>query len=376
MKRVCLLTDWPDLRYSYPTIQHTLDLLAGQEVATFVFSPSPQYREELQRQHRYQWIGYQPRLAGLKRVGSIEFIAQALIRVGRCAVYMGMGPIGLAAAYLLSRWYRGSTLVAYMPELEPGGSRWHWRANALIGEADAIVDVDPNRLEYRLSQWPSRAHTFCLPNVPLRREAEGRPAGRVNKQTPPVLWYHGSLSPVHGLDELLEGFRLAQAECELHLTGSYPDVHYRELLEAHVQSVGRRVCVHPPQPRDEVLERAWRLAEVGVAFYPFRHQPENVALRYANPAKVFDYMALGLPTLASDNPSLVSLVEHQGWGVCVPPEDPVAVAEAIDGLLRDASRRAQMSVRAQELFLSEYHLEKMAQPFLEWLHDWMSRRAL
>ncbi|WP_242489801.1 glycosyltransferase family 4 protein [Noviherbaspirillum cavernae] len=67
------------------------------------------------------------------------------------------------------------------------------------------------------------------------------------------------------------------------------------------------------------------------------------------PVKMFEYMAAGLPVVASDFPYWRSLLADAGAGVCVDPLDPRAIARCIETLLErpdeavrmgDAGRRA------------------------------------
>ncbi|MBI3945608.1 MAG: glycosyltransferase [Armatimonadetes bacterium] len=355
-----------DVRYTYPTIKLIADELVRAGTDVDLFSRCGAHREETAGEHRFRPTGYVPLWDHHGKWGKIEFLARGLAQGGRHAAYVGACDLGIILARLLARRH-GSVCAAYVPELFAVSSRFERWADACARRADALIDVDPRRLEHRRRHGSLPAATFCIPNVPSLGELGDLP-GATPRSGMPVLWYHGSLSPNHGIGEILEGYRRCRAEIELHLTGPCAPCYQSE-LRSRIARLGKPVLLHEPAPRRLVLTRARQQAHVAVCFYPFRQAPHDIGLRFANPAKLFDYMALGIPTIASDNPSLVSLVEKQGWGVCVPPEDPAAVAEAIDRLMGDAPLRARMSIRARELFLSEYHLEKAALPFIGWLRD-------
>jgi len=125
-----------------------------------------------------------------------------------------------------------------------------------------------------------------------------------------------------------------------------------------------------------LLGRAKTMADVAIAFYPWRVgsidiDPMHLEMnhKFANPAKVFDYMALGIPMIVSDNPTLVKLIESNGCGICVPPEDASCVKDAIEHLVRNAKLRTEMSKKSKELFRNMYNLEKVSEPFVKWLKD-------
>ena len=65
----------------------------------------------------------------------------------------------------------------------------------------------------------------------------------------------------------------------------------------------------------------------------------------AMPDKFYDYAFSGLPILNSLHGEVHDLIERLGIGVNFVPGDPVAMADAVDGLARDPARRAAMATR-------------------------------
>ncbi|MDH7568504.1 MAG: glycosyltransferase [Armatimonadota bacterium] len=366
MKRVCFLVA-EEIRYQYPTVKLLADELELAGIGVDIFSRSYAHRAELAERHRFRCIGYVPRWDHHGKAGKIEFLARGLTGVGRYDAYLGVCNLGILLAHLLARRRFFRPLVAYLPEIFPVRSAFERYADRCARSADALIDVDEERLAHRAMEGPLPKATFCVGNVPaLRDMAAVVAAPRPARQGPPVVWYHGTLSPGHGIGELVEGFARMRAPAELHLTGPGAPGYLSELKNS-LARCGKPALLHDPLPRDQVLQRAAALADLAVCFYPFRMVPHEVGQRLANPAKVFDYMALGLPALTSDNPTLVRLVAKEGWGTCVPPEDPAAVAAALDQLVSDAALRQRMGSRARELFFSRYHLERVARPFVTWL---------
>ena len=74
----------------------------------------------------------------------------------------------------------------------------------------------------------------------------------------------------------------------------------------------------------------------------------------ALPVKMFEYMAAGLPVIASNFPLWKQIIEGNQCGICVDPLDPKAIAEAIDYLIlhpEEAERMGRNGQRAvQEKF--------------------------
>ncbi|PKD80176.1 glycosyltransferase, partial [Escherichia coli] len=61
----------------------------------------------------------------------------------------------------------------------------------------------------------------------------------------------------------------------------------------------------------------------------------------ALPVKMFEYMAAGVPILASDFPLWRGILESSGPGYCVAPLDPNAIADAIESMLSMSPEQRQ-----------------------------------
>ena len=71
-----------------------------------------------------------------------------------------------------------------------------------------------------------------------------------------------------------------------------------------------------------------------IGILPF-HDCDHIRASLAN--KLFEYMALGLPIIASDIPVQTRIVMDTGCGLVFPPGDAVALANAIERLATDAT---------------------------------------
>ena len=69
---------------------------------------------------------------------------------------------------------------------------------------------------------------------------------------------------------------------------------------------------------------------------------------------VVEAMALGLPIVASDIPSIREIVEPGRNGILVEPGSPEKLAKAIDLLMEDKEKRALFGRRSREIFLERY----------------------
>lgn len=103
------------------------------------------------------------------------------------------------------------------------------------------------------------------------------------------------------------------------------------------------------------------LSEMDVAVAPY---PEKADF-YFSPLKVYEYMAAGLPVVASRIGQLDDLIEHGINGLLVPPGDPYALAEALDSLRRDLELRERLGRTARRDVLRDHTWDAVAARILE-----------
>jgi len=77
------------------------------------------------------------------------------------------------------------------------------------------------------------------------------------------------------------------------------------------------------------------------------------------PNAVLEYLAAGLPTVASRVGGNAEIVQDGKTGLLVPPDDPSALAEALLRLLRDPAFAANLGNRGREYVISEFSFQRM-----------------
>ncbi len=79
----------------------------------------------------------------------------------------------------------------------------------------------------------------------------------------------------------------------------------------------------------------------------------------SSPLSVVEAMAMSLPVVASRVGGVPEQVGQRQTGLLVPPDDPKALAEAIEAILADAALRRQMGVAAQQKHAAHFSLRTM-----------------
>jgi glycosyltransferase involved in cell wall biosynthesis len=78
--------------------------------------------------------------------------------------------------------------------------------------------------------------------------------------------------------------------------------------------------------------------------------------------------SFGRPVVATMVGGLSEVVEHERTGLLVPPEDPHALAAAIERLISDAELRARLGEQAAHLSETRYGWNRVARIVLDHYH--------
>lgn len=206
-------------------------------------------------------------------------------------------------------------------------------ARRVMGDASAVVAVSPGVAEWarRRVTDPTAVHVVANAVDPARFAAT--PAARGDASTFTV-GFVGSLKPWHGVATLVAALaRLVAADdtYRLRLVGDGPE---RLRLEQAVQAAGigdATTFTGALDPDDIPGE----LAVMDVAAAPYPETGEA----YFSPLKLTEYLAAGLPVVASAVPPVRGVVTDGVDALLCPPGDAVALAAAI------ARLRAQPALR-------------------------------
>lgn len=166
-----------------------------------------------------------------------------------------------------------------------------------------------------------------------------------------VLVYMGILERVRQIPVLLDTLKLVQQtipNTKLVLAGDTPDTDYRDWLLQLVADKGLKDSVIWTgwlQP-----EEAWSfVAAADLALSPF---PRGYLLDSASPTKVAEYLALGVPTLANDQPDQNYVLNASGGGVAVPYQADLWAQQTIV-LLQNKEKRTVMAA-AGKAWIAEH----------------------
>lgn len=87
------------------------------------------------------------------------------------------------------------------------------------------------------------------------------------------------------------------------------------------------------------------------------------------PVVLMEAMASGVPVVSTDVSGIPELVRSGETGVCVPPGDAVALADALEGLIRSPERRRSMAEAARRTIVEGYQSRENAARLLGIFHE-------
>ncbi len=221
----------------------------------------------------------------------------------------------------------------------------------LVPRAAAVLAVSPP-IAGHLRRRYGLPVVHLVPNYPEvgapveRRELRDLPGGEAIDPERPVVLYLGGLMAGRGLEQLVDAVGLVP-EVQLVLLGSGAE---EGALRTRADAAGASVHLLAPVAPD-LVESYAASADVGVS--PI--VPSCLNYRYSLPNKLFQYMAAGIPVVASDFRQVRAVVEGAECGVVVDTTRPEAIAKGIRRVLADLTEAAAMGARGRAAVIDRYN---------------------
>lgn len=257
------------------------------------------------------------------------------------------------------RWF-GAKVVFDMHEYLPGAiDRKHWiprKLRPLMSRIWAGLErilstgIPTIFAEHSyLKHYPWIRRSKVVLNLPDARRLLAHPASRLELER---VVYVGGVSEARGSLVTLEALRILQARgCNVGFLCIGPSTrqHRAELRNFVRRHDLQRIQFEEFRPQPEALRLAWE-GSIGLALL----QPErNYVESY--PTKIFEYMAMGLPVIASNFPLYRSVVEPICCGLCVDPRFPEEIASCIEHILGDRARALEMGKEGRAAVENRYN---------------------
>lgn len=223
-------------------------------------------------------------------------------------------------------------------------------ARRALAAAGTVVAVSEGVATYARDHGAARVAVIANGVDPARFPPRPAPEG------PFTFGFLGSLKPWHDVPILIEALARLRAgpvaEARLLIVGDGPE---RPALEARLAALGLSGAADftgalPAAEVPAALARMHAAVAPYAAGTPF----------YFSPLKLYEYMAAGLPVIASATGDLAEVVAQDRTGLLVPPGDADALATALAGLAADPSLRTQLGRAARAEVMAHHGWDRVA----------------
>lgn len=177
----------------------------------------------------------------------------------------------------------------------------------------------------------------------------------------PRVCYVGGIGELRGIFQVVQAMADAKSGARLELVGQFgePAIEQAAIASDGWQQVDALGFVGRAEVRDLLARCVGGL----VTFLP---SPNHID---AQPNKMFEYMSAGVPVIGSHFPLWKEIIEGNQCGLCVDPQEPKVIAEAIDYLVEHPEEAERMGRNGQRAVQERYNWDIEEQKLFDFYHS-------
>ncbi len=341
------------------------------------------------------WLAPLPNRKGWERMVNYSSFAFSSAMTGsflrRPEIVIGSSPQLLVAlsAWWISRVQR-APFIFEVRDLWPeslaavgvadSSSRLHRTLSAIAGflyrNADHVVVVTPAFKQHLIEHWNVPAGKISIVSNGVETGIFSPAAvgdgwrRRLGLDGKFIVAYIGTMGNAHGLETILK--------CAAHVRDSAPECVFlvvgegaerqrflAQLEEARLENV----VVLDQQPREQV---PGLIAACDACLVLLK---ASDVFRTVIPTKMLEFMSCARPVVLGVDGQARQLLESASAGIAIPPEDPVALAEAIERLRSAPENCAQFGESGRRYILKNFSREQTARDYVGVLRDVLRSRT-
>jgi len=297
-------------------------------------------------------------------------------------VFVTSTPITAVLPGLAGKWFRGKPMVFEVRDLWPELPKALGLKNPFVlgamstlewlgyHSANACIGLSPGIVEGIQRRAPAGQKVYSIPNGadlelfhPRKRAPLTLPG--IGPQDF-VAGFTGAHGPANGLDALLnvarELQRRGRTNIKLVFMGDGKD---KDRLAQLAQAEGLQACLFYDAVPKETLASLTASFDVGLMVL------KNLPAFYqgTSPNKFFDYASAGIPILNNYPGWLAEWLQRYEAGIVVPPDDPVAFADALEYLAAHPEHARRLGAQARRLAEENFSRPRLAEQFVHVLES-------
>ncbi len=212
--------------------------------------------------------------------------------------------------------------------------------NFITKRLDGIVAATP----YITTRFTGiNKNVININNYPLLNELSNNTEWKSKKNE---ICYIGGVSEIRGCKEIIEAMGFLN-NVKLNIAGNYsPDNFKDELSKINGWN---NVIEHGVVGRSEVAEILKKSKAGLVTFYGV---PNHID---AQPNKMFEYMSAGVPVIGSNFPFWEEIILGNNCGICVNPENPKEISQAIKFIIDNDDKAQEMGNNGRKAVIEKYN---------------------
>ena len=220
-----------------------------------------------------------------------------------------------------------------------------------VNNADCVIALDENVKQHVLSYGALEERIVTIPNgvdteifAPVCVQRTGRPLKNEEKMSTFTVGYVGNLVKRKGVKYLIQGIHklVPKYNFQLRIVGDGP-------LKMELQALCSELSLSEFVSFEGALDKKLIpdfLRSVDVLVLP--------SLSEGMPTVVLEAMACGKAAIATDVGATRTVIDSPDVGILVPPQDPLAIKEALEKLITDEEKKIRMGKNARKKILSNY----------------------
>jgi len=250
-----------------------------------------------------------------------------------------------------------------------------WANKVMFNRLDSIVVIGRDMAK-KLLEYPqmTAAKIRLIPNwatLPIHyRELDPGNPFRIRCGGRLIVAMSGNAGYTHDPESVIEAARILKDDPDVHFLLSGEGVGWTRIKEMQVASPLPNVTLIERVP-DAQLESFLSAADIWII--PYRKNNTGVSV----PSRIYNLLAVGRPVIICSEPDAEAaiLVQEEGIGWVVPPENAAAIAQAVHAAASATEATAEKGRRAS-MVASRYTSEIALKSYRNLMSDLLDRKTL